>query len=311
VNSLRNRIIKFLGYIVTIAAFAFLIKSIISMHPDFSKIGHPYYAIILSLLFSAGFGVTVYISAYAWKSILEFIYGDRIGYRTLAPIYAKANIGKYLPGNVMHFAGRNIMAGKIGFTQLDIAFSSIVEVAVLIVAACIWSALLAFRSFTRILKDMLKAHWMVASVICAVLIVCVCLFAFKLIKGGYFKKYRKFFTRGFLLLLCRLFLIYSITLIVPGVFLGLILAAVFGCSLTLQLWLLIIAAYTVSWVMGFIVPGAPGGIGVRESVLLLILGNYFKSDIVLMAVILHRIISIIGDVIAFALVPLLKKQSSE
>jgi uncharacterized membrane protein YbhN (UPF0104 family) len=68
---------------------------------------------------------------------------------------------------------------------------------------------------------------------------------------------------------------------------------------TLQSAMLILAAYIISWSLGYIVPGAPGGLGVREMALLLILGPVYNNEIVVVAMILHRISSILGDVIAF------------
>ena len=126
-------------------------------------------------------------------------------------------------------------------------------------------------------------------------------------KSGFIEKYKHLLTFSFLKLLCRLFLIYAVTLIIPGIFLALIFSIVLGCSLSLQTFMTIIAAYTISWVAGFIVPGAPGGIGVRESILLLVLSPYYAGDIVLIAAILHRISSILGDIIAFVMEPIISK----
>lgn len=66
-------------------------------------------------------------------------------------------------------------------------------------------------------------------------------------------------------------------------------------SVALQL----VAGYIIAWVLGFVVPGAPGGIGVREFVLTLLLGNVVGKELILTLSILHRLITIIGDFMAY------------
>lgn len=46
-------------------------------------------------------------------------------------------------------------------------------------------------------------------------------------------------------------------------------------------------------------PGAPAGIGVRETVLVLLLGSYMIEADLLMAVLIGRIVTVFGDVIFF------------
>ncbi len=63
---------------------------------------------------------------------------------------------------------------------------------------------------------------------------------------------------------------------------------------------IIIAASAISWFIGFITPGVPGGIGIRESVLLLMLPMY-PQEAILTAAIVQRVIMIIGDVLSYLL----------
>ena len=56
--------------------------------------------------------------------------------------------------------------------------------------------------------------------------------------------------------------------------------------------------------MGFVTIGAPGGIGVRESVLLMLLSGTLGEGHVLVAALFLRIISILADVSVFLIVRL-------
>ena len=64
---------------------------------------------------------------------------------------------------------------------------------------------------------------------------------------------------------------------------------------------LIISGYVIAWVLGFVVPGAPGGIGVRELVITLLLSGVMGEGLVVTLSITHRLITIIGDFLAYVL----------
>jgi uncharacterized membrane protein YbhN (UPF0104 family) len=297
-NGKKAKALKYIGYLLMLISFVYLAKMIWSYKTkiNFSLIKHPYSAIGYFLLTMVGFVVVVYISSFAWKQILEFLYGKKIDYGEIRDVYVKANIGKYLPGNVMHFAGRNMLGKKLGFSHFDMALSSVTEVLVLIITSCIWAAILAFESFKQVLKKKVETtnHIFLSAIIAVIFVVAVVAIVFA-IKKGYMKKLHKLFTKGSYKLFIKLFLIYSFTLIVPGIFLVFIFTQVLGQSMTLHYLLLTIAAYIISWVIGYIVP-VPGGLGVREAVLTFILG---ATPMTIVAILLHRVASILGDAVAF------------
>lgn len=306
---MKNKIIKYIGYAITLVAFMFIGKTILSMNLDITYINNPFSAVILIILMSVGYAISVYISSYAWKTILEFVSKAKIPMNKIMPVYVKSNIAKYLPGNFMHFAGRNLLAGRLGFKQLDITFCSILEIIMLLFTSFALSLIFAMKilkkSLTTVLSRINPTIIPAVSIIVILLIIAAVLFICK--KTSFIKNYRHLFTRNFPKLLCKLFCIYSITLIIPGIFLLLILKLILSCNVSFQLITIIISSYTISWVLGFVVPGAPGGIGVRESTMLLILGQFYSSDIAVLAAILLRILSILGDLTAFLFEPILLK----
>ena len=56
--------------------------------------------------------------------------------------------------------------------------------------------------------------------------------------------------------------------------------------------------YLSAWIIGMLTPGAPGGIGIREYVLLFLLKNQLAEDIILQLAVLMRIITVGGDIVA-------------
>jgi hypothetical protein len=61
-------------------------------------------------------------------------------------------------------------------------------------------------------------------------------------------------------------------------------------------WLLI-AVFALAWVVGFVTPGAPGGLGVREGLMLLMLAPVFSAASASVLVIALRIATTLGDVL--------------
>ena len=57
-------------------------------------------------------------------------------------------------------------------------------------------------------------------------------------------------------------------------------------------------AFLFAWIIGFITPGAPGGIGIRESVMLLVSAQEYAQAVMLF-VLVTRLASILADVLAF------------
>jgi glycosyltransferase 2 family protein len=64
-------------------------------------------------------------------------------------------------------------------------------------------------------------------------------------------------------------------------------------------WQLIIGGYAFAWALGFVVPGAPAGLGVREAVLVGTLGGVFPENSVLISAVLFRVITTLGDSLFF------------
>jgi glycosyltransferase 2 family protein len=58
---------------------------------------------------------------------------------------------------------------------------------------------------------------------------------------------------------------------------------------------LLLGAFSFAWLLGFIVPGAPGGLGVFEATAIAVLQHHFPSAVVISAIALYRLISILAE----------------
>jgi hypothetical protein len=92
-----------------------------------------------------------------------------------------------------------------------------------------------------------------------------------------------------------------------------------GCGLAVCLWGVagsfpeqawkVPAAATASWLIGYLLPGAPAGIGVRETSLRALLGNSVGPDVVIAAALIWRASALLSDALLLGVGVLLSKQS--
>jgi uncharacterized membrane protein YbhN (UPF0104 family) len=68
-------------------------------------------------------------------------------------------------------------------------------------------------------------------------------------------------------------------------------------------------AFLFAWIIGFVTPGAPGGIGIREGVMLFVCGDQFADRIVLFVLVM-RIASVFADIAAFLIGRLYGREKS-
>lgn len=76
-----------------------------------------------------------------------------------------------------------------------------------------------------------------------------------------------------------------------------------------------VSIYAFGWIAGYVAIFAPGGIGIRETVLVWLLGSLIAPDLAIVYSSVHRFVFIIGEIIlggvSIGLGVLLKKQDSD
>ena len=102
------------------------------------------------------------------------------------------------------------------------------------------------------------------------------------------------------------FAFYSVFLLVSGsVFAGLI------CLLTgieTGMWWALTGAFVLAWLAGLLTPGAPAGVGVRELVLFFLLKEMVSEVDLVLAIVLGRMVTVLGDVLFYLGVVLMPKR---
>lgn len=293
-----KKIVKYIGKAVSLLSIVFIIRAVYVLGFDFSAVNNWPVFIGITLLCSVAKCATVYVSGTAWYRWMNFFAGTKCQRKEALCVYAKANIGKYLPGNVMHYVERNLFAGKLGVSQKKIAASTVFEVFTLVSAAFVIGVSVSFGQLQSAFYNVFGENY-VQIIIGVILLGIVCL----VVVGILFKKkimsvMAEYKFSDFLSTYIGNVLLYMVVLITLGIIM-VVLYCYMGGTFEFRSAALIVSGFTIAWVLGFIVPGAPGGIGVRELVITLLLSSVVGESLIVTLSVTHRLITIVGDFMAY------------
>lgn len=241
--------------------------------------------ILLSICYAAALNLL----AFGWGKQLRFN-GQNAKMQDKMSIYAQSQIAKYIPGNVFQYVGRNLLATQYRLDAAVVLKSSLYEIISLVLSALLIIVVASQWPFapilSRFISDYPQANRML--VISLLLIGFSVLFIFshriKAFLAGYFYPY--------------FWLALMFHLVSVSIFLAL-WVGVMQQPLSIQTGFLLVFGYLISWVLGFVTPGAPGGVGVREAVFIVLVSHPHIESQVLLLVILSRVLTTLGDILFF------------
>jgi uncharacterized membrane protein YbhN (UPF0104 family) len=251
---------------------------------------------VASVAYALGLGLLIL----AWRRLLHVLAGHPLPARPLAAGYATSQFGKYLPGNVAHYLLRHADLRRLGLTHALLLTASVLEALGLVLAAAGWTALLLGATAWHAVRDAFALQHAprlaLAAGVAVVVAVLAGAWALRRDAGGQ----------------TRLHALLS-QLPPPARLLPvLLLHAAFFAVMAGCLWLLATAlpqppawprlagAATASWLGGFLVPGAPGGLGVREVLLVGLLHEALPAGQALLLAAAFRLTTFTGDLLLFA-----------
>lgn len=256
--------------------------------------------------------------ALAWHLLLRSsTAGDepRPGLRRILGIHLISHAAKYLPGNVGQYVGRAAMARQEGMDLGHVLFALVAETACAVVAGVIFAAAMLDPGSRDLFVDRLGPGRLAAVVLIAILAALV---------GG------RLAGHPTLRRLARL-PPSSTAPATPGPAIWISCLGLSWLSFTLlgvcALLLLrgflepssgpspaalpaLAGLFAAAWVAGFVTPGAPAGLGVREAVLVAGLNPLYGPEVALALPLLCRLISVLGDGVAFLAGTLVRRTPS-
>lgn len=294
-----KRWLRYLGIVFMLAAVYYIVRTLLRIEIDFSMIQLTRERVlVLSFAFFACI-LVVYLFGVVWLSVLQALSVERLQPFVLLQVYVKTNIGKYLPGNLMHFVARNIVVHKQGLSHQKIAFSSFLEMIFVLIILFIYFILLKRQELLLLLQEipLFKTSFLIVIPLVLLLLL---FFAYRKRKYLKEKLQRISFPRLTLAFLSSV-LVYTLAFSLLGLGMAYLIASFGNIELLVSDYLHIFLMYALAWLAGVIVIGAPGGIGIRESFLLIFLSPLYGEDIVLVSSLLHRFVFILAEIAAFGL----------
>lgn len=296
-----------LAVAVTAASVLFLAAALHDSWGELATLALEPRVVAATVLLSAAYGVTFFIQVGAWAYTLRHNSQARVPFGAAAYVYCLCNICKYLPGSVFHFAGRQILGARLGWRHAAIARATLLEIGGTVIGICLTALAIAASPAGRdgldaALQrwDFAAAHWpLLATGAAATGLVALMVFA----RLGLFEKLFGVSPRPALTAIGFNTVYFALYAAMAMAFANQLAADLSAADLALAG-----IAFLIAWLAGFVVPAAPGGIGVRESVLVLLLSGTGAGGAVALALGLGmRCVNTLGDIACLVLAHLLKR----
>lgn len=239
----------------------------------------------------------VVLLSFVWTNTVRFFAGSSCSRTRGMCVYCRANLAKYIPGNVFQYVERNLFLADSGLDQLELALSSVLEIAGLLLAGLILGTVFGFRDIAALVGRLSTGTLLIAGIAIAAVIAAAVVFLIRSVK--FRTAVKRLLSLRFLGVFLINLVLCAAALLILGSVLLILTAMLSPDALSAGDCLTVMSAQIISWLAGYVVVGAPAGIGVKELVVSLIVRGSL-TDIVLLAAVVQRVASIFGDVLAFA-----------
>jgi len=232
----------------------------------------------LLVAFSLFYGASLVALAYNWLTILSTLMGELLPARNVLLSHTQTQIAKYVPGNVFHFVSRHMYLSALGLPHRQIALATLFELVSLPIAAlCAVSVLLPFANVTDIASVDQRLAYIFP-------ILGVLSLTFGAVILNYRRQQRLIWPIAIVLARATGFMLFQ------GLIFALILQMISSEFVFIALPIAILA-----WLIGFVTPGAPGGVAVREALLIKLLAIAALQEDILIVALLFRLVTSAGD----------------
>jgi hypothetical protein len=274
----RN-VVRSLFTIAALFAIIFIIREFMVQWPMISQWRLSSYDLLILALVAIVYGISLFFLAEAWHRLLHAFHPNCVNRRMSYGIYAKTQVAKYLPGNILHLAGRNIMVSSDAIGHRSLLKITFLEILLMVSAALITAC-------SGIAPHLANIYGQSIFIINGMFICAVVILIYSVLwamPGHLIERAKQVgWCLGFMLIF---FCIYG------GIFL------IISCLIGLQVSIASFSSAPLSWVVGFVTPGAPGGVGTREFSLFFLLRDISVEAQLLIAMAFFRIVTLLGDIV--------------
>jgi len=247
--------------------------------------------------------MTVGAGGLIWHCVLKDL-NTQTSLKSCMRIFSISQFAKYIPGNFGHHIGRVIMAQNAGISGKTTAQSIAIETTWAIAIACAIAAgsQLILRNGEHNLAinngGMLLIMLMIGAISLLPLLTAI---------------FNRVVPRINSALACSFALLPQPSITVTALSCLLFLATFFAVGLMLYLQarylfnnpncsvVTLTFAFALSWVAGLVSPGAPAGLGVREAIMVALLGPLYGAGLAVSLSLSLRFVTTLGDTLAFVI----------
>lgn len=286
-----RRIVNALGLLLGFAAVAWIGTRFVRSDA-LSVLQHvpaePWQLCVTLALAAGGYTAALGLLAYAWWRLLAGLSMLPLPARTTMATWSVSQYGKYLPGNVAHYALRHAWSRRHSIPHASLGLAAVIEAALLLLVALVL-ALAGGEAELRLPGIDVRL---------LVLVLVATLFTGLFVLHRLRRKRIANLTLPSVSVAPLVFTLGSyVIFFASSATILWVLARIIGVDTG---WLLMLGAGAASWAAGFVVIGAPAGLGIREAAFVAMTGSAFGEDRALLLIALYRLVTFFGDTLAFA-----------
>ncbi|MFQ5453209.1 MAG: lysylphosphatidylglycerol synthase domain-containing protein [Candidatus Zixiibacteriota bacterium] len=255
----------------------------------------------LSILFIIIINVVIaLVSTYAWLLFLRTV-GFGLPFKQALVIYGQSAIGKYIPGNIFHLVGRVTLGTKYGIPKEKLVYSIFIETLMVTATAILFgfAGILLGDKYLLLLAPILgKGEYGLLVIVLFIAISIVIILPFIFARGKKWLKANLSYLDSQVII--KSIVLYLLTFLLVGVSIDILINALWEGDYNLQ-WYQFAYGFAFAWCLGYITPGAPGGMGIREAILVALYGQELGDGIVVAMVLFLRLLMTIGELTVFVI----------
>ena len=284
-----------------VASLVFLARRLFQSRADIDMAVLISGTVVAGLLIVAMFeGIGILLAAANFRALVNNVSGVPVAKPLAFVVYTLSNLYKYIPGGVMYVVGRNRLAVETEeLSHPKVALSTVLEGIIIAIAAIVIVIVTVFDHAVEYIRQEveLPANFAVVMLVILALIGLTVYVLRKKIAIGLKKLFDHMQLLRWTVLIKRFGFGLMLMTLWGGTFLATLL--VMGQDMAPGLGPVVIGLFLLAWLAGFLTPGAPSGLGVREFVMLMFMGGILNEGILISAMFMHRIVAATGDIAAY------------
>jgi uncharacterized membrane protein YbhN (UPF0104 family) len=298
-------LLKICGRLFFILALLFLFIRFFQNFHDLPRLNWSISALICFWLAVTSVCVNISLGAYAWTRLL---FGGRVflPFRDAYIIFGQAQVGKYMPGNVLQYAGRVALGKRYGVNLEEALVSMGIEVLLVAITGSLWGLfglLLHPGSIPWLTGNITGWQSLVyGSLFLMIFLLAATLALIKPMRSWLYQRRAYLHPRR----IAEAMFLYSLEFFLFGLLIALLYRVLWVGGAPVP-WFDFVWGFALAWVVGFLVPGAPGGLGIREVCFVGLFSQSMGEGLAISLSMVLRLVTIAGDFLAFSVAHLMAK----